>query len=78
MFIFGIATIPILFSVGFIVGFLKSGKFRNIMMFISGIMVILFGLFTIFKGSMLAQGKKPMKMKMMNHQIINKVIIQEK
>jgi sulfite exporter TauE/SafE len=76
MFIFGIATIPILFTVGFVTGFFKSGKFRKIMMFISGIMVILFGVFTIFKGSMLAQGKKPMKM--MDRQMINKVIIQEK
>ena len=62
MFIFGLATIPILFSLGFIVGFLKSSKFRKKMMSISAILVILFGLFTIFKASMLLSGKMPMKM----------------
>ena len=62
MFVFGLATIPVLFSLGFVVGFLKSGKFRKKMMTISAILVILFGLFTIFKASMLLSGKMPMKM----------------
>jgi sulfite exporter TauE/SafE len=62
MFIFGLSTIPILFSLGFVVGFLKSGKFRKVMMNISAILVILFGLFMVFKASMLLSGKMPMKM----------------
>lgn len=72
MFIFGLATIPILFSLGFVVGFLKSGKFRKLMMNISAIMVILFGLFMIFKASMLISGKMPMKM--MDKSEINLII----
>ncbi len=61
MFIFGITTIPILFSIGFVISFLKSGKLRNTMMKISGSLVILFGLFMMFKASMLISGHKPMK-----------------
>jgi sulfite exporter TauE/SafE len=61
MFLFGLSTIPILFSIGFVIGFLKSGKFRAVMMNIASVMVILFGLFMIFKASMLLSGKMPMK-----------------
>ena len=61
MFLFGIATIPILFLIGFVVSLLESGKFRKRMVQISGILVILFGLWTIFKASMLISGHKPMK-----------------
>ena len=62
MFIFGVATIPVLFSLGFVVGFLKSGELRKFMMKVSAIMVIFFGLFMIFKASMLLSGKMQMKM----------------
>jgi sulfite exporter TauE/SafE len=61
MFIFGLSTVPVLFSLGFVVGFLKSGKFRNIMMRTASILVILFGLFTMFKATMLISGKMQMK-----------------
>jgi sulfite exporter TauE/SafE len=61
MFLFGLSTIPILFSLGFVVGFLKSGKFRNIMMKTASVLVILFGLFTMFKASMLLSGNMHMK-----------------
>jgi hypothetical protein len=73
MFIFGLATLPILFALGFVVGFLKSGKLRNLMMKISATLVILFGLIMIAKGVMLANGKMPMKgMNEMNKEMIIK------
>jgi len=50
MMIFGLSTIPALFSLGFFVGLYKNGKFRNIMIRLSAICVILFGLYTINQG----------------------------
>ena len=50
MFIFGVSTIPALFSLGFFVGLYKSGKFRNMMMKLAAISVIIFGLFTLRDG----------------------------
>jgi sulfite exporter TauE/SafE len=50
MFIFGLSTIPALFSLGFFIGFYKNGKFRNIMIKITSISVILFGLYTLQQG----------------------------
>jgi len=50
MFIFGVSTIPALFSLGFFVGLYKNGKFRNIMMKLAAISVIIFGLFTLRDG----------------------------
>ncbi len=70
MFIFGIATIPTLFSIGFVTGFLKSIKVRSIITKISAILIIMFGLFTMFKGVMLVNGKMPMNMNMDIEKII--------
>ena len=50
MFIFGVSTTPALFSLGFFVGLYKNSKFRNIMMSIAAISVVVFGLFTIRNG----------------------------
>ena len=50
MFIFGLSTTPALFSLGFFVGLYKNSKFRNIMMTLAAISVIVFGLFTIRNG----------------------------
>ncbi len=50
MFIFGVSTIPALFSLGFFVGLYKNGKFRNMMMKLASISVIIFGLFTLRNG----------------------------
>lgn len=50
MFIFGISTIPALFSLGFFVGIFNQSSFRNIMIRLSAIAVILYGLFTIYNG----------------------------
>jgi sulfite exporter TauE/SafE len=50
MFIFGLSTIPALFSLGFFVGLYKNGKFRNLMIRLAAISVILFGLYNIKNG----------------------------
>jgi sulfite exporter TauE/SafE len=65
MFVFGVATVPILFAMGYFIGFLKSSKFRDIMMKVASITIIAYGLFTGFKAIMLLQGKMPMKNGMM-------------
>jgi len=50
MFIFGLSTIPALFSLGFFVGIYKNSSFRNLIMQIASISVIIFGLYTIKHG----------------------------
>lgn len=50
MLIFGLSTIPALFSLGFFVGLYKNGKFRNIMIRLAAISVVLFGVYTIYQG----------------------------
>ena len=50
MFIFGISTIPALFSLGFFVGLFKQASFRNIMIRLAAISVLLYGAFTIYNG----------------------------
>lgn len=50
MFLFGIATIPALFSLGFFVGLFKQSNLRNIMIKIAAILVMGFGLFTLYSG----------------------------
>jgi sulfite exporter TauE/SafE len=50
MFIFGLSTIPAMFSISFFVGFFKSGSFRNTMLKIASIAVIAFGIYTLYRG----------------------------
>ncbi len=50
MLIFGLSTIPALFSLGYFVGLYKNGKFRNIMIRLAAISVIIFGVYTIHQG----------------------------
>jgi sulfite exporter TauE/SafE len=50
MLIFGLSTLPALFSLGFFVGLFKQSGFRNIMIKLASISVILFGLYTIYGG----------------------------
>ncbi len=48
--IFGLSTIPALFSLGFFVGVFKQTSFRNTMIKLASIAVILYGIFTIYNG----------------------------
>ncbi len=50
MFIFGMSTIPALFSLGFFIGVFKQASFRNIMMRLAAITVLFYGAFTIYNG----------------------------
>jgi len=50
MAIFGISTVPALFSLGFFVGLFKQSSLRNIMMKLAAISVILYGLYTLYNG----------------------------
>ena len=50
MFIFGLSTIPALFSLGFFVGLFNNTSFRNIMIKIASVSVILFGIYTAYQG----------------------------
>lgn len=50
MLIFGLSTIPALFSLGFFVGIFKQSALRNIMIRLAAIAVLLYGAFTIYNG----------------------------
>lgn len=50
MFIFGLSTIPALFSLGFFTQLLTKSQLRKAMMNLASIIVILFGIYTIYRG----------------------------
>ena len=50
MFIFGISTIPAMFGLGFLTSLASSSSFRNMMMSLSSIAVIIYGIFTLYNG----------------------------
>ena len=50
MLIFGIATIPALWSFGFFVGLFNQGSFRSVMLKISAIVIALYGFWIGYKG----------------------------
>jgi len=47
---FGLATIPALFFLGFITKFLQKGNLRGTMMKLAALLVIVYGVFTLYKG----------------------------
>jgi len=50
MMVFGLSTIPALFSLGFFVGLFKQSSFRGLMVKLAAIAVVLYGLMTIYSG----------------------------
>lgn len=50
MLIFGLSTIPALFSLGFFTQLLTKSALRKVMMNLASIIVILFGIYTIYRG----------------------------
>lgn len=50
MLIFGISTIPAMFSLSFFVGIFKNTSFRSVMLRLASIAVIAFGLYTLYRG----------------------------
>ncbi|MCV6607052.1 MAG: sulfite exporter TauE/SafE family protein [Campylobacterales bacterium] len=49
MAVFGLSTLPAMFSLGYFVGFLKQQSFRDLMIKIASIAVIAYGIYTLFK-----------------------------
>jgi len=64
MAIFGLATIPALFFLGFITKFLQRGSLRGTMMKLAALLVILYGGMTLFKGYNFIAHPEVMKAKM--------------
>ena len=58
MLIFGLSTIPALFSLGFFVGLFKQSSIRTILMKISAVLVILFGAYTMYKAYLFVTTQK--------------------
>ncbi len=50
MFIFGLSTIPALFSLGFFVGLFQQSEFRTLMIKLASIAVILYGVYMFYLG----------------------------
>ncbi len=50
MAIFGLSTIPAMFSLGFLASLTTATSFRNMMMSLASIAVILYGVYTIYSG----------------------------
>jgi len=50
MAIFGLSTIPAMFGVGFLTSLASATSFRNMMMSLSSVAVILYGAYTIYNG----------------------------
>jgi len=50
MFIFGVSTIPSLFTLGFFAGIFTKSNIRKTMMSLASIVVIVYGLYTIYRG----------------------------
>jgi len=50
MFVFGLSTIPALFSLGFFASIFKKTSFRDIMVKLASIAVIIYGVFTLYYG----------------------------
>ncbi|SFZ98111.1 membrane protein, putative [hydrothermal vent metagenome] len=60
---FGLATIPALFFLGSITKFLQKGSLRGTMMKLAAMLVVFYGLFTIYKGyNFIAHPQKMQKM----------------
>ncbi len=50
MLIFGLSTIPVLFGLGTVAGFLKSSSFRTVMIKLASVVIALYGIYMIHKG----------------------------
>jgi len=57
MAIFGLSTVPALLGFGYIIGFLKGGNFRELMIKIAGAMIIGYGVYMSYIGFMATQGR---------------------
>ena len=69
MFIFGISTIPAMFSFGFFVTLFQKTNFRTIMLKLASITVMLYGIYIIYNGYSFIQNEGQM-MKLVNKKLI--------
>jgi len=53
---FGLATTPVMLSLGMVTGFLKSSSFRLLMVKMAAIVIVLYGLYLAYKGYHLMMG----------------------
>jgi sulfite exporter TauE/SafE len=56
MLIFGLSTVPALLGFGYIIGFLKGGNFRELMIKVASVMIIGYGIYMSYMGFMATQG----------------------
>lgn len=66
MLVFGLATVPALFILGMISGFISQMSWRKYVLTIAAIIISLYGLYTGFKGVMMIKNPDMIKVKMMN------------
>lgn len=52
MIIFGISTMPAMLGFGYLVGFLKGTKFRELMLKLAGVIIIIYGIYLSYYGFM--------------------------
>jgi len=50
MLIFGLSTVPALFSLGYFTGLFTKSSFRQLMMNVASFIVIIFGVYTVYRG----------------------------
>lgn len=55
MVIFGVSTMPAMLGFGYLVGFLKGTKFRELMLKIAGVIIILYGIYLSYLGFIAAK-----------------------
>jgi len=48
--IFGLSTVPVMFGLGTVAGFLKSSSFRLLMIKLASIVIVIYGLYLTYKG----------------------------
>lgn len=66
MFVFGLCTIPSLFFIGFFVGLFKQSNLKDTFIKLAAILVVLFGIYTSYKGYVLIKNPEN-KTHMMSH-----------
>ncbi len=50
MIIFGLSTVPVMLGLGTVAGFLKSSRFRTVMIKLASVVIVLYGIYIVYKG----------------------------
>ena len=66
MLVFGLATVPALFILGMISGFISQMSWRKYVLTVAAVIISLYGLYTGFKGVMMIKNPDMIKIKMMD------------